>query len=88
MNMHMGLMIDRHRFIIAKKAYVCWECQGIIEKTTVCVCGKVSFYHDVCYFKLRILLRRVYGLPQTTMSSSAKLSNKWLFENFPKEEML
>ena len=81
-------MIDRHRFLIAKQAYVCWECQGVIKKTTMCVCSKVSFYHDVCYFKLRILLRRVYGLPQTTMSSSAKLSNKWLFENFPKEEML
>ena len=81
-------MIDRHRFMIAKKAYVCWECQGVIEKTTMCVYSKVSFYHDLCYSKLRILLHRVYGLPQTTMSSSAKLSNKWSLENFPKERTL
>jgi len=82
------MMIDRHRYVIVKKTCFCWECQEPIEKKTICINNKEKFYHDVCYSKLRMLLRKLYGLPHTTMSTSAKLSNKWSLENFTNECMI
>ena len=81
-------MIDRHRFVIVEKKCFCWECKELIEKTTICINTKDKFYHDACYSKLRLLLRKLYGLSYTTMSTSAKLSNKWSLENFANEGMI
>ena len=79
------MMIDRHRFVIVKKICFCRECKELIEKKTICINNKDKFYHDACYSKLRLLLRKIYGLPYTTMNTSAKLSNKWSIENFTNE---
>ena len=81
-------MIDRHRFVIVKKKCFCWECKELIEKTTICINAKDKFYHDACYSKLRMLLRKLYGLHYTTMSTSAKLSNKWSLEYFANEGVI
>lgn len=72
------MMIDRHRFVILKNTCFCWECQELIEKTTICISNKDKFYHDGCYSKLRMLLRKLYGLPHATMSASTKRSNEYL----------
>lgn len=79
------MMIDRHRFVIVKKTCFCCECKELIEKKTICINNKDKFYHDACYSKLRMLLRKIYDLPYTTMSKSAKLSNKWSLDNFTNE---